>query len=283
MSRRLLALGVLAVGLVLPANALADIGFNKDALKANVQASIQTATVVQTGVATSGPATANGGAATGGAGTGGAGGYVNTGNDGTSQSQSATSSTGAATSGGIDGGDTASVGNDGGSISNSNSTDVDVDSRAIAMEMNVLGFDPYFSADAALDGKVKIIRDFDQFLAQLDVITFHVPGGEGTKHLINRERLFGGKCKPNLLVINDARGEVVDEFALADALGHAGTDTGQRFELRSSGGVDVDDLRRRRRARLLHGLAGRVWRRWHRQGQEQGKQRTGHGTPPRVA
>ena len=67
MSRRLLALGVLAVGLVLPANALADIGFNKDALKANVQASIQSATVVQTGVATSGPATANGGAATGGA------------------------------------------------------------------------------------------------------------------------------------------------------------------------------------------------------------------------
>ena len=91
MSRRLLALGVLAVGLVLPANALAEIGFNKDALKANVQASIQSATVVQTGVATSGPATANGGAATGGAGLGGSGGYVNTGNDGTTQSQSATS------------------------------------------------------------------------------------------------------------------------------------------------------------------------------------------------
>ena len=49
------------------------------------------------------------------------------------------------------------------------------------------------------------------------MITFHVPGGEGTKHLLNRERLFN-KCKPNLLVINDARGEVVDEFALADAL-----------------------------------------------------------------
>jgi D-3-phosphoglycerate dehydrogenase / 2-oxoglutarate reductase len=92
-----------------------------------------------------------------------------------------------------------------------------VASRAIAMEMNVLGFDPYFNAPTALDGKVRMVKDFDEFLSQLDVITFHVPGGEGTKHLLNRERLFN-RCKPNLLVVNDARGEVVDEFALAEAL-----------------------------------------------------------------
>src|SRR3954447_1806845 len=93
-----------------------------------------------------------------------------------------------------------------------------VASRAVAMEMTVLGFDPYFSAATALDGKVKMVRDFDEFLAQLDVITFHVPGGEQTRHLINRDRLFGGKVKPNLLVVNDARGEVVDEFAVAEAI-----------------------------------------------------------------
>jgi D-3-phosphoglycerate dehydrogenase len=93
-----------------------------------------------------------------------------------------------------------------------------VATRALAMEMNVLGYDPYFNAPTALDGKVKMVRDFDEFLGQLDVITFHVPGGESTRHLINRERLFGGKVRPNLLVINDARGEVVDEYALADAL-----------------------------------------------------------------
>src|SRR2546423_151100 len=92
-----------------------------------------------------------------------------------------------------------------------------VASRAIAMEMTVLGFDPYFSSQTALDGKVRMIRDFDEFLSQLDVITFHVPGGEGTKHLLNRERLFN-KARPNLLVGNDARGEVVDEMALAEAL-----------------------------------------------------------------
>src|SRR4030095_15771524 len=56
-----------------------------------------------------------------------------------------------------------------------------VASRAIAMEMTVLGYDPYFSAQTALDGKVRMVRDFDEFLAQLDVITFHVPGGEQTK------------------------------------------------------------------------------------------------------
>ena len=92
-----------------------------------------------------------------------------------------------------------------------------VAARALAFEMNVLGFDPYFTAPTALDGKVRLVRDFDEFLEQLDIITFHVPGGDATRHLLNRERLFG-KCRPNLLVVNDARGEVVDEFALADAL-----------------------------------------------------------------
>lgn len=92
-----------------------------------------------------------------------------------------------------------------------------VATRALAMEMNVIGFDPYFTQPTALDGKVLMVRDFDQFLRQIDVITFHVPGGEGTRHLLNRERLFN-VAKPNLLVVNDSRGEVVDEMALADAL-----------------------------------------------------------------
>jgi D-3-phosphoglycerate dehydrogenase len=81
----------------------------------------------------------------------------------------------------------------------------------------VIGFDPYFAGDTALDGKVRIVRDFDEFLKQLDVITFHVPGGEGTKHLLSRERLFN-VARKSLIVINDSRGEVIDEIALADAL-----------------------------------------------------------------
>jgi D-3-phosphoglycerate dehydrogenase len=92
-----------------------------------------------------------------------------------------------------------------------------VATRAIAMDMTVLGFDPFISAPTMLDGKVRMVKDFDEFLGQIDVITFHVPGGEQTRHLLNRDRLFN-KCKPNLLVVNDARGEVVDEIALAEAL-----------------------------------------------------------------
>lgn len=92
-----------------------------------------------------------------------------------------------------------------------------VATRALAMDMNVVGYDPFFSAPTALDGRVKLYRDFDEFLKQIDVITFHVPGGDATKHLLSRERLFN-KCRPNLLVVNDSRGEVVDEFALADAI-----------------------------------------------------------------
>jgi D-3-phosphoglycerate dehydrogenase / 2-oxoglutarate reductase len=92
-----------------------------------------------------------------------------------------------------------------------------VATRALAMEMRVVGFDPFFTGETALDGKVSMIRDFDEFLSRIDVITFHVPGGGDTKHLLNRDRLMN-KCRKNLIVINDARGEVVDEFALADAL-----------------------------------------------------------------
>jgi D-3-phosphoglycerate dehydrogenase len=92
-----------------------------------------------------------------------------------------------------------------------------VAARALAMEMSVVAYDPFFTAPTALDGRVKLIRDFDEFLGQIDVITFHVPGGDATRHLLNRDRLMN-KCRPNLLVVNDARGEVLDEIALADAL-----------------------------------------------------------------
>ncbi len=92
-----------------------------------------------------------------------------------------------------------------------------VATRALAMEMDVVGFDPFFKGETALDGRVRVIADFDEFLKKLDVITFHVPGGEGTKHLLDANRLKN-VAKKTLLVVNDARGEVVDEFALADAL-----------------------------------------------------------------
>lgn len=56
----------------------------------------------------------------------------------------------------------------------------------------------------------------DGFLATIDVISMHVPGGEGTRKWLNAERL--AKMKPGSLVVNSGRGPSVDDEALAAAL-----------------------------------------------------------------
>lgn len=63
------------------------------------------------------------------------------------------------------------------------------------------------------------VADLDELLARADVVTLHVPGGAGTHHLIDARRL--ALMKPTAVLVNTARGTVVDEAALADAL-HAG-------------------------------------------------------------
>ena len=56
----------------------------------------------------------------------------------------------------------------------------------------------------------------EQLLAEADFVSLHCPGGAATRHLINAERL--ALMKPSALLINTARGDVVDEAALAVAL-----------------------------------------------------------------
>ena len=63
------------------------------------------------------------------------------------------------------------------------------------------------------------VADLDELLARVDVVTLHVPGGADTHHLIDARRL--ALMKPTAVLVNTARGTVVDEAALADAL-HAG-------------------------------------------------------------
>jgi glyoxylate reductase len=63
------------------------------------------------------------------------------------------------------------------------------------------------------------VGDLDDLLPMVDVLSLHVPLSQATHHLLDRRRL--GLLKPSAVVVNTARGPVVDEEALADAL-HAG-------------------------------------------------------------
>ncbi|HEX7950854.1 MAG TPA: phosphoglycerate dehydrogenase [Candidatus Limnocylindrales bacterium] len=93
--------------------------------------------------------------------------------------------------------------------------------RALAMEMTVLAVDPFVTAEQAANHGVDLV-DFDTLLARADVVTVHVPLTRQTRGLIGREAI--AKLKPGSIVLNVARGGVVDEGALAEALrsGHLG-------------------------------------------------------------
>jgi D-3-phosphoglycerate dehydrogenase / 2-oxoglutarate reductase len=92
-----------------------------------------------------------------------------------------------------------------------------VASRALAMEMSVLGFDPFFSAPTALEGRVSLVRDFDEFLSQVDVITFHVPGGEQTG-ICSIASGSSASASPICWSSTTPAAKCVDEIALAEAL-----------------------------------------------------------------
>lgn len=93
--------------------------------------------------------------------------------------------------------------------------------RARGFEMKILAFDPFLDAAAARRLGVELLP-LDELLAQADVVTLHVPFTEQTKNLLDRERL--GKMKKGALLVNCARGGVVDEGELLAALesGHLG-------------------------------------------------------------
>ncbi len=87
--------------------------------------------------------------------------------------------------------------------------------RAQAFGMRVLGFDPFVSAEQAREFGVEPAA-LPDLLAQSDFVTLHVPGGEKTRGMISAEALKG--VKKGLRLINCARGELIDEAALAAAL-----------------------------------------------------------------
>ena len=95
---------------------------------------------------------------------------------------------------------------------------VRIANAAIALGMKVIGFDPGITVRGAwqLDAGVQQAGSVDELLSQSDFITFHVPLVESTKHLINAERLK--TMRDNVVVLNFARGGIVDDEAMVAAL-----------------------------------------------------------------
>jgi D-3-phosphoglycerate dehydrogenase len=87
--------------------------------------------------------------------------------------------------------------------------------RAIAMEMVVLASDPFVTAEQATHHGVELVS-FDALLERSDVVTLHVPITRATRGLIGRDQL--ARMKPGAILLNVARGGVIDEAAVAAAL-----------------------------------------------------------------
>jgi D-3-phosphoglycerate dehydrogenase len=87
--------------------------------------------------------------------------------------------------------------------------------RATGFEMRVLASDPYLTEDQAAEAGAKLVG-MAELLHRSDVITVHTPLTAQTRHLLGRAQLEA--TKPGAFVLNVARGGIVDESALADAL-----------------------------------------------------------------
>ena len=87
--------------------------------------------------------------------------------------------------------------------------------RSIGLEMKILGYDPFVSADIIDKEKVKIV-DLDELTEKSDYITLHVPFLETTNNLFDAKRI--SMMKDSARIINVARGGIINESDLAHAL-----------------------------------------------------------------
>ena len=87
--------------------------------------------------------------------------------------------------------------------------------NAIGFGMDVVAYDPFVTAESATELGAKLV-ELDDLWGEADVISLHIPHTDQTHHIVNRETL--AKMKPGSYLVNCARGGVVDEPALAEAL-----------------------------------------------------------------
>ena len=88
--------------------------------------------------------------------------------------------------------------------------------RAIAFGMRVIAYDPYLSATRARSLQVELVDELEDLLATSDFISLHTPLTNETRHILDAGRLQ--RTKRGVRIINCARGGLIDETALANAL-----------------------------------------------------------------
>jgi len=87
--------------------------------------------------------------------------------------------------------------------------------RALAMEMEVIAYDPHIAAEAAAHLGINLVP-INDLLRRSDFISLHTPLTSGTSNIINQDSL--AKAKPGVRIVNCARGGLIDEKALYEAL-----------------------------------------------------------------
>jgi D-3-phosphoglycerate dehydrogenase len=87
--------------------------------------------------------------------------------------------------------------------------------RALGLRMKVIAYDPFLTSERAIDLGVEKV-DLEDLLARADFITLHTPLTEQTRHILSRENL--ARTKRGVRIVNCARGGLIDEAALKDAL-----------------------------------------------------------------
>lgn len=95
----------------------------------------------------------------------------------------------------------------------------EVANAGVSLGMQVLGYDPYISVNAAwmLSRSVKHVTSLDAIYQECDYITIHVPLTDGTKGMINKESL--GAMKDGVVILNFSRDTLVNDDDMAEALG----------------------------------------------------------------
>ena len=87
--------------------------------------------------------------------------------------------------------------------------------RGVGLKMNVIAFDPFLTEERATELGVKKV-ELDELFAKSDFITIHVPKNDKTANLIRKENI--DKMKDGVRIINCARGGIVNEADLLDAI-----------------------------------------------------------------